>query len=713
MPGTAIGTTTDGTPTDGANPWIDGLTWGGRWIDDPAAPTPDGATTITYATVSGADPFTTGFSGAAWGSPAAAALQAGFTAWSNVANVKFVKSASNSTAAANEVDIWAWQLSSADIGGFLGYAEVPGTAGTFDPLYLQFNRQEPTWAAAGWAKGGGGFTTIVHEIGHVLGLAHPHDGGGEADATLFPGVTAEFDSYGDFNLNQGIFTTMSYNDGWAASLPPAANGTYGSQAGPMALDIAAVQAIYGANTNFNNTATTYTLPKVNAAGTFWSCIWDTGGVDTLTNAGSTIGATIDLRAATLVGQNAGGYISYNSGIAGGFTIANGVVIENATGGSGADTLIGNSASNILDGGAGIDNTSYAANAAGVNIQLLSGVAIEGAGVSDTLISIENATGSDFNDSLDGNAVANILDGLAGDDFLHGGAGSDTLLGGAGNDRIVYDAADLAANVTGGADTDTLVVVGGSLPIGFNLVASAFEQAEWQEVDNAGQSWATRVSRFNSDWQITSSSTILDDGVDRELAYDYTTDIVWKSRQLDYAADGFLTYDNLVFDNLGSRYTYFDKDPATSFKLAQSDYDAAGFRTYVYYVFDGTLGSSETGYDNTTDIVWKSQRNDYNAAGEKTYTYYVFDDKSERDIAFTHNVNDQVWLSLMNNYSYVQATDTVKLSDQFYVFHNGTLNHTSDDTSRFVVHGTFAGGTTQHIINYADAAGTIYVNDFYV
>jgi hypothetical protein len=40
---------------------------------------------------------------------------------------------------------------------------------------------------------------LLHELGHALGLAHPHDGGPAPDATLFPGVTAAFGDYGDYN----------------------------------------------------------------------------------------------------------------------------------------------------------------------------------------------------------------------------------------------------------------------------------------------------------------------------------------------------------------------------------------------------------------------------------------------------------------------------------------------------------------------------------
>lgn len=71
-------------------------------------------------------------------------------------------------------------------------------------------------------------------------------------------------------------------------------------------------------------------------------------------------AYIDLRSATLEYTNGGGgYISYVAGVHGGFTIADGVVIENATGGSGADTLIGNNSYWWLYGLGGADMASYA------------------------------------------------------------------------------------------------------------------------------------------------------------------------------------------------------------------------------------------------------------------------------------------------------------------------------------------------------------------
>ena len=205
----------------------------------------------------------------------------------------------------------------------------------------------------GLEQGGYGFITLIHEFGHGMGLAHPHDGGGSS--TTWEGVTSPFDSYGTFDLNQGVYTTMSYNDGWELNpdgLP--ADEIFGYQGTMMAFDIAVLQEKYGVNADFHGGGDVYTLVDQNASGTFYSCLWDTGGADEIKYDGNA-DATIDLRAAHLgYAVGSGGYISYVSGILGGFTIANGVVIENGTGGEGDDELIGNAARNTLMGRGGGD-----------------------------------------------------------------------------------------------------------------------------------------------------------------------------------------------------------------------------------------------------------------------------------------------------------------------------------------------------------------------
>ncbi len=129
-------------------------------------------------------------------------------------------------------------------------------------------------------------------------------------------------------------------------------------------------------------------------------------------------------------------------------------IENLTGSNFDDTLEGNAGTNVLSGGAGIDTASYANATAGVTVNLATTTAqtTVGAG-SDTLTGFENLTGSQFNDTLTGTAGVNILSGLGGNDTLNGGASADILLGGMGNDTYVVDSGDVVTELANeGTDT---------------------------------------------------------------------------------------------------------------------------------------------------------------------------------------------------------------------------------------------------------------------
>ncbi|WP_048441015.1 calcium-binding protein [Caenimonas sp. SL110] len=88
----------------------------------------------------------------------------------------------------------------------------------------------------------------------------------------------------------------------------------------------------------------------------------------------------------------------------------------------------------IDGGAGADRVSYWESTSAVNVNLALGTATGGTG-SDTLISIENARGSESADTITGSAASNDLQGRGGNDTIMGGAGQDTLYGGMGNDSM--------------------------------------------------------------------------------------------------------------------------------------------------------------------------------------------------------------------------------------------------------------------------------------
>ncbi|HSQ38227.1 MAG TPA: PKD domain-containing protein, partial [Acidimicrobiia bacterium] len=104
------------------------------------------------------------------------------------------------------------------------------------------------------------------------------------------------------------------------------------------------------------------------------------------------------------------------------------------GGDGDDTLTGGLGNDLIDGGAGADTAAYdtAPSAVTVSLGTTPGTATGGHG-SDSLTGIENVNGSAFNDTLIGDAAANILAGLGGDDNITGGAGNDAIIGGTGID----------------------------------------------------------------------------------------------------------------------------------------------------------------------------------------------------------------------------------------------------------------------------------------
>jgi Ca2+-binding RTX toxin-like protein len=90
--------------------------------------------------------------------------------------------------------------------------------------------------------------------------------------------------------------------------------------------------------------------------------------------------------------------------------------NNLNGGSGNDVLIGGLGNDILDGRDGVDTVSYASSNGSVIVDLSNGTA-SGADGNDNLYNIENIVGSGFNDTLVGNAGANVLTGGAGNDLF--------------------------------------------------------------------------------------------------------------------------------------------------------------------------------------------------------------------------------------------------------------------------------------------------------
>ncbi|MGV3572521.1 MAG: M10 family metallopeptidase [Ramlibacter sp.] len=351
------------------------------------------------------------------------------------------------------------------------------------------NRNESWDAKTDWKPGGDGYLTLLHEVGHALGLKHPFEGNYR--------VTSSLDSE--------RYTVMSYTHASKTTLieVKGSQSNYSWQESSlrpstlMPMDIDALQYLYGANTSTRSGSTTYKWDKNEE---LLETIWDGGGTDTIDCSNQVFSNIINLEATTYssigLRQTAAEIRSgldlpswfnnlpsstydgsYN------LAIARGVVIENAKGGSGRDIISGNAAANNLAGNAGNDTLSGGAG----NDTLHGGSGTDsmtGGSGNDTfyvdstgdIVKESKSGGTDLVLSyLTSHTLASYVEGgrimsggtanltgNGGDNVLYAGSGNNVLVGGSGSDTVSYAyaskgvAASLAvttAQATGGSGSD--------------------------------------------------------------------------------------------------------------------------------------------------------------------------------------------------------------------------------------------------------------------
>ena len=161
--------------------------------------------------------------------------------------------------------------------------------------------------------------------------------------------------------------------------------------------------------------------------------------------------------------NAGNDILTGGG--GNDTLIGGAGDDSLYGGAGNDLLAGGMGADVLDGGAGIDTADYRTDTAGVTVNLATGLGSGGEAQGDTLTGIENILGGSGDDTLIGDTADNYLEGGAGNDTLIGGAGEDILIGGLGNDTLTggagRDSFVWRLGDEGGTDSITDFTIGGA------------------------------------------------------------------------------------------------------------------------------------------------------------------------------------------------------------------------------------------------------------
>ena len=391
-----------------SDPLIDGMTNGYYWLLDTSK-------IVDYS-------ISNGFLGEFWYAPNTVAIYMGaaLNTVSVYANINFnyigyFVNPIGAVAAGSEIN-----LSLSQTGSFFSnnnewaFGNFPNSSlnlskydGAPGDIYL--NLSSPGASLPSYEPGSQGWFLLMHELMHTLGLKHPHDDGGTGRPT--------FTDLGISSLNVDWASVMSYSDdaSW--------NNFSWDPATPMALDVLALQYLYGKNTSYNLSNNTYQLTEKN----LYYTLWDAGGNDSLDASGGSTGWTITLPNATLtnlVDTKVGVALPTNESPSLGVTPHTLVWLmgdyENVVGSQYADLITGNFFDNLLTGGGGADT-------------------IYGEAGNDTL------SGGDGNDVMYGGVGNDLFDwdssSRAGNDTMYGGAGGDTYVLDSSNDTVIESAGE--------------------------------------------------------------------------------------------------------------------------------------------------------------------------------------------------------------------------------------------------------------------------------
>lgn len=385
-----------------------------------------------------------------------AGLSLAFDLWSDVADINFTQVASGGSITIDEGD------------DSRAYSSATLSGSTVISDYISIDTNISNWSDFN-DPGDYALTTAIHEIGHALGLGHTGNYNG----------SATYNSDAQWTNDSHQMTVMSYfTDDNVGSDHFNSTNAWQYSATPMLIDILAIQNIYGADYGTRSGNTTYGFNS-NAGRKIYDfsiseapiAIWDGDGIDTIDLSGYSTSQTIYLTEGDF---SSVGFMTNN------MVIAYGATIENAIGGTGADTIYGNDANNVIsggqgndifygslgndtiEGGAGTDLARYTYAVSDFVFDFINTVKVAIThtvqNFTDTLNYIENfifngvsytfaqlkatygeneVNGNSANNTLYGTAGADHIRAAGGNDIIYSMGGRDIIDGGDGTDTVSY------------------------------------------------------------------------------------------------------------------------------------------------------------------------------------------------------------------------------------------------------------------------------------
>lgn len=345
LPARAFANTVGQSATGDQN--ADGLLSGYRWSG-----------TVTYSFTDSASDYASGYgsremTAAGFGQISAAQQQAVHTV---MAQIEGFTNLNIDFAGTNGADIRIAKSSDANPTAYAYYPQSSSNGEGGDVWFgTSYNYSSPV-------LGNYSYLTHIHELGHSFGLKHSQESGGVAGK-----LPAAHDA-----LEYSVMSYRSYVGGPTTGYT---NEAFGFPQSFMMNDILALQTMYGADYTLNSSDTVYkwspttgqltingTAQTAPGANRVFLTIWDGGGNDTYDFSAYSTGVTLDLNPASysitssaqLAYLGNGNYANGNVYNAYLFNNDARSYIENAIGGTGNDTLIGNAIGNRLEGRRGDD-----------------------------------------------------------------------------------------------------------------------------------------------------------------------------------------------------------------------------------------------------------------------------------------------------------------------------------------------------------------------